>query len=394
MNAKTMNRLGICLVVSALFGCGAAADGGGGPWTSGNGGSSGAGSSGSGSGTSSSGGTASGGSGGASSGSSASSGGGASSGKGASSGASSGGSGSGASSSGTSAGDGGATSSSGGVTTSTGPFTDADIAYSVTLTMAPFTVAPGKEVFMCQSFANPFKGQQVDIKTYDLNMAQGSHHMFLFYESSAANSTVAPCPQGGLTFAPFTFSAQSQKATQTYPQGVGATIPTSIGFSLNVHYINAGSTPIAGSVQVTMSVAKPGIIMQHAGVIFLNQISLSVAASGQAVTSSRTYKLPQDVYILSSGSHMHQRATNFVSTTSTGVTLFQTTQWAEPPSQVYSPPLHLTSGTSITWSCTYVNSTGATLVFGESASTNVMCIGVTMFYPVSNVANPVISSMQ
>jgi hypothetical protein len=275
-----------------------------------------------------------------------------------------------------------------------GPFTDADIAYSVTLTMDPFMVPAGQEIFMCQTFANPFKGQQADIKTYDLNMAQGSHHMFLFYQSSATNSGVATCPQGGLTFAPFTFSAQNQKATQTYPQGIGATIPTSIGFVLNVHYINSGSKPIQGSVQITMSIAKPGIITQHAGVLFLNQISLSVPAGTQPYTATRSYKLPQDVYILTSGSHMHQRATNFVASTSTGTTLFQTTQWAEPPPQAYSPPLHLTSGTTVTWSCTYVNDTGATLSFGEFAATNVMCISVSSFYPVSNVASPVISSMQ
>ncbi len=45
---------------------------------------------------------------------------------------------------------------------------------------------------------------------------------------------------------------------------------------------------------------------------------------------------------------MHKYATNFVATTSTGLTLFQTTQWQEPPPKVYSPPLHLASGTTIT----------------------------------------------
>jgi hypothetical protein len=90
---------------------------------------------------------------------------------------------------------------------------------------------------------------------------------------------------------------------------------------------------------------------------------------------------------------MHKRATNFVATTSTGVTLFQTTQWAEPPPQIYSPPLFLPAGTTITWSCTYVNDTSASLTFGESAMTNVMCIGVNPFYPVTDVMNPVLGSL-
>jgi hypothetical protein len=299
---------------------------------------------------------------------------------------------SGASGSGSSGG-----SSDAGVVTSDSGSTDPEVAYTVTLTMSPFSVAASQEVFMCQDFANPFKGQQADIKTYDLHMAQGSHHMFAFYTSGASNGSVVTCPQGGLQFGAFTFSAQSPNIAQTYPQGVGATIPTNIGFTLNVHYINTSSTAIPGQVSLTMSVAKPGVVTQHAGVLFLNQISLSVPASATAAnpyTASATAMLSQDVNILWSGSHMHQRATKFVATATSGQTLFQTTQWSDPAPASYSPALHLTSGTGISWSCTYANDTGKTLTFGESAANNVMCISSSIFYPVQDVANPVISVMR
>jgi hypothetical protein len=258
--------------------------------------------------------------------------------------------------------------------------------------MDTFTVNPGQEVYMCQDFANPFRGQQADIKTYELHMAQGSHHMFAFYTTNATNTSVVRCPKGGLQFAPFTFTAQSQNLVQTYPPGIGATIPTTTGFTLNVHYINPGATPITGHVALTMYIAKPGIITQHAGVIFLNQGLLTVPPTGQPSTSSSTFTLPQDVNVLTSVSHMHQRATNFVASASTGQTLFQSTQWAEPPPMQYAPPVHLTAGTKVTWSCTYVNNTGQTLTFGESAATNVMCISVSTFYPVQDVAHPIIAT--
>ena len=54
--------------------------------------------------------------------------------------------------------------------------------------------------------------------------------------------------------------------------------------------------------------------------------------------------------------------------------------------------MHLASGTTITWSCTYVNDTGSALTFGESAQTNVMCISEFIYYPVQNVANPVLGT--
>jgi len=320
-------------------------------------------------------------------------------GQGASSGTS-GGSGGGASSgtspsSSSSSSSGGAASEGGLVTGDGAPMNDPDTDYSVapvTLTMSTFTVAPGQEVFYCQNFANPW-GKQVDIKTYELDMGVGSHHMFAFYANGATNGAIAACPSGGLTFGAFTFTAQTPMLTQTYPQSVGATIPSGTGFQMMVHYLNTTSSTLTSSVKLTMYVAKPGVVTNHAGVLYLNQAAMTVAATcTSGCQSTGTYTLPQDVYLLSSDSHMHKYGTNFVATTSTGVTLFQTTQWQEPPAKVFSPPLHLTSGTGVTWTCTDVNTTGQTLTFGESAQTNVMCISVSIFYPVSDVTNPVIDT--
>jgi hypothetical protein len=86
---------------------------------------------------------------------------------------------------------------------------------------------------------------------------------------------------------------------------------------------------------------------------------------------------------------MHQRATQFVATEGTQ-TLYQTDSWNNPVPAVYTPPLQLTKGTNVTFSCTYVNDTGQPLVFGESARTNVMCIYEMAFYPALDPQNPTI----
>jgi len=389
------------VLVACSLGCSGGAStggGGGGGFVTGAGGDNGGASSGSATGTSSGassgGGASSSGSNasGGGSGSGASSSGGSSGGSGGSSGGSGGSSGATASSSSSSGGSGG----EGGIVTGDAGLTNnPDIDYSttpVTLTMSTFTVAAGAEVYYCQNFANPW-GKQVDIKTYDLNMGPGSHHMFAFYASGATNGALAQCPSGGLTFGAFTFTAGSPKLTETYPQSVGATIPSGTGFQLMVHYLNTTSAPITSSVKLTMYIAKAGVVTNHAGVLYLNQISMTVPANcTSGCQSTQSYTLTQDVNLLSSASHMHKYGTNFVATTSTGVTLTQTTQWDEPTATVFSPPLKLSSGTSITWTCTDTNPTSSTLTFGESAQTNVMCISVSIFYPVTDVTNPVIAS--
>jgi hypothetical protein len=141
-------------------------------------------------------------------------------------------------------------------------------------------------------------------------------------------------------------------------------------------------------VTLQMAIAKAGAVTQHAGVLYLDNTRLTVPPGVSMSTLS--YSLPQDVQIMWTWSHMHQQATGFTATASSGETLFTTTEWAEPPAKPYAPPLSLKSGTNITWTCTYDNKMMQTLTFGQSAVSNVMCISISVFYPIQNTSNPVI----
>jgi hypothetical protein len=272
---------------------------------------------------------------------------------------------------------------------------ETDYSQTKTITMDPFPVPAGTEVFYCQIFANPWR-KQVDIKTYDLSMDEGSHHMFAFYQSNASDGPVAPCPAGGLTFGAFTFTSQQPKLTETFPDTVGATIPTTSGFNMMAHYLNTTSEPLTAHVSLTMYIAKTGVVTNHAGVIYENNVTMTVPPTGEPYVSTDSALLDQDVNIMAAVSHMHKFATSFVATTTTpeGSTqpLYQTTSWDQPKTAFFTTPLHLPKGTSINWSCTDVNTTGETLTFGEYAQTNVMCISVSIFYPVTNINNPVLGS--
>jgi hypothetical protein len=278
------------------------------------------------------------------------------------------------------------------------PLNDPETDYSQTKTiaMAPFDVPANSEVFYCQTFANPW-GKQVDIKTYDLNMDKGSHHMFAFYQSNATDaSTSTPCANGGLTFGPFTFASQTPKAVETFPTTVGATVAATSGFNLMAHYLNTTTETITAHVSLTMYLAKDGVVTNHAGVMFLNNAAIKVPATGKPVVTTMTYTTKQDVNVMSAFSHMHKFATNFVATaTAPGgkpETTYATTQWDEPIPSTFATPLHFASGTTFSWSCTDVNNTGTELTFGEYAQTNVMCISVYLFYPVQDVTEPVLGT--
>ncbi len=279
------SRLAVLLVAVAMIACGSGTSDGSGNLGSGSGG---------------------GGSGGSGSGSS----GGASSSGGSGGGSSS----SGSSGAGSSGGSGGSTSSSSGGSSSGGN-PDAGVSdQSVSLTMGPFTVPGGSEVFKCQTFANPFGGKDVDIKEYEEHMTEGSHHMFAFFSSGATDGALEDCPNGGLEYHPYPFSAQSPDATLTYPPTVGSHIPGSMGFMLNAHFVNATASAFQATLTMTFHLALPGAVTQYAGVVFMNNVGITIPPGQTPVTVTRTVNMPQDMNVIESSSHMHQRATDFVAT--------------------------------------------------------------------------------
>jgi hypothetical protein len=142
-----------------------------------------------------------------------------------------------------------------------------------------------------------------------------------------------------------------------------------------------------------MHVAKPGAVTQHAGVLSFVQTNFSIPPDGASHDISATCTVPDAVNVLSTGAHMHQRATNFVATSGTTM-LYQTNQWSEPPSMDFAPPLQLAAGASVTWTCSYVNDTNGPLTFGESALTNAMCNFSATFYPVQDPSNPVVQCLR
>jgi hypothetical protein len=217
--------------------------------------------------------------------------------------------------------------------------------------------------------------------------------MILFYSPGATSQGAVDCPMGGLMVGPFTFGAQSEKATEQYPGGIGAAIPADMGFTANAHYVNTGSSSIEGAVKVTMFVARPGVVTVHAGAVQFVLTNISIPPTGQPYTVTGSCPLPQDMTLLWASSHMHQRATHFIAT-SGGTTLFETTQWSDPPEQSFSPPLALAANATVDWSCTYVNDTGSPLTFGQSAVTNAMCNFGATFYPVQDPSNPWVSCLK
>ena len=295
-----------------------------------------------------------------------------------------------------------------------------EVGPTVTLSAIPFTVAAGDEVYMCEVFNNPFAGVTTDLLSMHGTMSAGSHHFFLFSVTTLntvvepAVGTIGPCAGAGLEFHPFPFLSQQPDWTVNYPtdsegKPMGYSLSGSNQVMINAHYLNASAESITANVSITITPAKAGVVQTHVGSIFLNNSSLSVPATA---TKSNPYQatetwsggsgLPSTYSIFTSWSHMHQWGLKLSASTGSNA-FYSETNWNSPGLFLHAPGMQepptatgplsavpMTSGSPITWDCSYFNDTGATLTFGDSAQTNVMCIYIGQYYPASATSPDII----
>jgi len=125
----------------------------------------------------------------------------------------------------------------------------------------------------------------------------------------------------------------------------------------------------------------------EAGSILFANTNISVPPHSKGRVTM-TCPLTQDIHPAELWSHMHHWAHNFVATTNDsaamtalGGMLYVEPDWSEPKPRVYDPSITIKSGSTITFSCDYDNDTDQTLVYGDSALKNEMCILHDMYWP-------------
>jgi hypothetical protein len=247
------------------------------------------------------------------------------------------------------------------------------------LTLDPFDLDPGGEIYKCQNFQNPI-GKDVAVLQSQSVMSRGSHHLAVFRIDQNADGSLEDC--SGLEFHATIHAAQTPVARLQYPDGVGGFLAGTNGIRLNAHYLNATNGVIHANVTVMLDYVDVNQVTYIAAQVYLNDSKIQIPP-GQG-SAGGTMALPASVSgvkLLSAQSHMHRRGTGFLATLEDGSTLYQTTQWSEPPMTKFDPPMALADGAKITWRCDYNNDTTSDLTFGESASTNEMCVLTGFYYP-------------
>jgi hypothetical protein len=271
----------------------------------------------------------------------------------------------------------------GGSTMHQPPPVNGDKSYS----LAPFTLQPGEEQINC--YYVPADGIERYVSKFTVDMNAGSHHLVVFRINESISG---PMPATG----PTTCSqveipngldgmlpgSQQLHSELPLPAGVAMKIEKYHGLYFQSHYINATNAPITTNVTYKLNTVDGATVTQTAGMVFYSNFNLDIPVGMS--TAMQTKNAPKDLNLLSATGHMHMHGLTFDATVG-GQNVYHTDNWDEPNGALFpAPGFAVTQGTPITWQCAYNNTTGGTLVFGNSASKNEMCIFAAIYYPANN----------
>jgi hypothetical protein len=267
-------------------------------------------------------------------------------------------------------------------------------AHGYQINVGPFDIPPGGEKILCQYFQVPDQNAFAVTK-YEVRMTAGSHH-FLVVDTpytTIPQQGLYDCSAEGELFSTATglaFATQDEYDGITFPPGMGVYMKAGKVILVQTHYFNLdpnGATH-QGYVTLNAETADPSTINQWAGYLFFDNQNLSIPPHSQTTVTKDCYA-NAPYRVLGLAGHFHQHGILFDVEqiplgSSTGTSIYRTSMWDHPVPRYFTPParpLPVGAGDDIQYSCAYENDTDQTLVFGNSAISNEMCILFGYYYP-------------
>ncbi|HZJ66510.1 MAG TPA: hypothetical protein VFD36_23545 [Kofleriaceae bacterium] len=257
-------------------------------------------------------------------------------------------------------------------------------------------IYPGDEVTFCYYFQTP-NTTELAVKKWASHMTPGSHHLIVFFTPTMlqrpGTMTATNCGfgSGGPVW---TYSAQTADAATALPLDDGGGKPVAqpvkagqYGF-LQVHFLNATDAVIQAHVQLDAFAHDEGVQYTPAGpfVTFNDRINLApgtpTAPTRGMVSGTCDFRSmaggPYRFYAMST--HTHKQGVRAFVTDGSQMVL-DNASWDHPLIRTWDMPFFTFPNSTLTYQCDYVNPNNRTIVTGNNADTDEMCMVVGYYFP-------------
>ncbi|MBK9030714.1 MAG: hypothetical protein IPL61_05140 [Myxococcales bacterium] len=252
------------------------------------------------------------------------------------------------------------------------------------LLQGDWSLNPGEEGYFCVYATVP---QDTYVKAFRPIIPLGTHHTVLTrYSGSQPDGTVR-C-NVGTNGQSMIYGSGVGSPDFTFPTGVGLHLTAGTRLLLNLHLYNAGDQVLTGTSGTLIQEATAAEI-QNVGEIVLAgptaTLTVPTGTSTQSGTCNISSITNQPIQVFALSQHMHKLGTNLRSVITRSGSPDIVLQdipynFEQQTFQLVAPFVELRPGDVLTTSCTYNNTTGATVRFGDS-SNDEMCFTDLFYYP-------------
>jgi hypothetical protein len=224
---------------------------------------------------------------------------------------------------------------------------------------------PGAETYECRRIQVP---SEMWISGFRALSPLGTHHEVLTISTSASQLGDYDCSAGNLDFQ-MLYAAGVNTDDLTFPAGMAVHLPAGSYINLNLHLFNATDMSLSEESGVYVQTLDAAQVVHEIDMTFSGTININIPSDGQPHTAIGGCSAPRDWHVFALWPHMHQTGTHqsFV-VTHAGVPttmLDQPFQFTEQRNYPMTETV-IHQADQIATTCTYVNTTGATLTFGRA----------------------------
>jgi hypothetical protein len=245
------------------------------------------------------------------------------------------------------------------------------------------TLAGGEEKYFCFT-ATLQEAKDIAVVKFAAQTSALVHHFEVFQTLATEQAGLFDCSATLIkqSWLPL-FGAGAGASGFALPDGAGFRVPKDAQLLLQLHLLNATAAVAKSTVTVDMTYARDAATVTPAGIYAVGSMQINLPPlTNNVVVNSPHCQLARQYDVFAVQPHMHQLGTRIDFTTSGSEATMQTAYKRDPwvfGAQPIDPVrLTLKAGDFVGASCTYDNSTGAAVAYGES-SKNEMCYFV-LFY--------------
>ncbi len=259
------------------------------------------------------------------------------------------------------------------------PQADASTTGYQTLITGSFTIPAGEEIYRC---ARVTVNEDMYISAFQAIAPLGTHHTVVTIDTSGQPDGEFDCSAGTLSDQMIYASGVGTDILE-FPPGVAMKVTAGQKILLNLHLFNTGETPITDVAGTSVKTIPVGDVVHEAEMLFAGPVQFTMGTGEQTLEADCTFQTAAT--IMTVWPHMHQYGTHMKVDHMRGGSLVSTIHdepytFYEQRNYIKDPVVQMNAGDKIHVTCTYMNTSGGPVSFGDSSEAE-MCFAGLYRYP-------------